>query len=304
MSISYTGTSVYSATLLIAQEKGFWQKRGVEVEMTQIEGDSNGLAALMSGQTVLSIGGGGGSIQAQLADTPVVMIGAQADVVTDILVVTPDIKTAADLKGTRMGVNQVGTSTEFNMRLVLKALGIDADKDGVTFIAVGSEAPRLAALKAGTIKAGFQNLGTEKSVEAQGLKVIARASDLKIAGVTAAFTVQRSWLAQNRDVAKAFLMGYMEATAFFKQNKAETLPIAARWSRLTDPVAVEGAWTAQSPILPPKVPFVSDEGIRNNLGFIGLTNAAAKSADPKKFYDNSLLDEIVKTGFPDTLYKK
>ena len=60
-------------------------------------------------------------------------------------VVRPEIKSAADLRGKRIGVAGFGLLADRAARLVISKLGLNPEKD-VIFFQTGGEATRLAAL--------------------------------------------------------------------------------------------------------------------------------------------------------------
>ena len=53
-----------------------------------------------------------------------------------------------------------------------------------------------------------------------------------------------------------------------------------------------------------QVPYTSQRGVETILGYLEKENPKAKTADPKSFYDDSLLREIEASGFVKTLYQK
>lgn len=300
--ISQAGSAVYGVAFQIAKDKGFWDKYGIDVDIVSIEGSANNTAALISGQIDVASGGGSGLISAVVAGADQIAIGASVSIATDLFVVTGDIKTAADLKGKKVGISQFGATSEFNSRRVLTSLGLDPDKD-VTWVQIGGDSSRFAALRAGSIQGGLQGLGSDKTLEAAGLRVLVRLGDQKLPTTDNGVYVRKSWLAQNRDVAKRFLMGVIEATAYFKTNKQGSLDSVARWTRISDPQAVADQYDAIQPYLP-RVPAVDPAALAADRDFVAGSTPAAKTLDLAKAYDASILDEIVKSGFVDKLYPK
>jgi hypothetical protein len=53
-----------------------------------------------------------------------------------------------------------------------------------------------------------------------------------------------------------------------------------------------------------QVPYTSLRGVETVLGYVEKDNPKAKTADPKSFYDDSLLREIEQSGFVKTLYQR
>lgn len=66
------------------------------------------------------------------------------------LVVRPEIKTVADLKGKRLGITRFGTVTDSMTRLLVGKLGLDPEKD-ISYVQVGDVPILLASLSSGKI---------------------------------------------------------------------------------------------------------------------------------------------------------
>jgi hypothetical protein len=63
------------------------------------------------------------------------------------LIVRPEIKSAADLKGKKLGVTRFGTASDFGMRLMVSRLGLNPDTD-VAILQIGDNPVWVAALQA------------------------------------------------------------------------------------------------------------------------------------------------------------
>ena len=53
-----------------------------------------------------------------------------------------------------------------------------------------------------------------------------------------------------------------------------------------------------------QIPYTSQRGVETILSHLEKENPKAKTADPKSFYDDSLLREIEASGFVKALYQK
>lgn len=301
LSVGYAGTDFYSSTILVAQEAGFWQKYGLEVALTLIESESAAMAALQNDQVHVTVLGGTELVRAAIAGVDALAIAAQNTQVNDIFVVRPDIASADDLRGKKLGINEFGGSTEFNMKRVVQALGLN--ETDVTLVQVGNEGARLAALNAGTISGTFQTLGTEQQMESLGLRVMLKTLDLKIPTMANGFLVKREWLDANRDVADRLLRGLVEAIAYYKTNKEGTLPIASKWVGEADLAVVGQYWESVAPVAPDRVPLVTPEGMQSSIDFVALDTPEANDLDASRLYDNSFLEALQSSGFVDALYQ-
>ena len=80
------------------------------------------------------------------------MIAAFADRVQSELVTRPEIKTAADLKGKRIGVTSIGGTGWMSALLVLEQIGINVERDKMQLSSFGDQRVISNALETGTIQ--------------------------------------------------------------------------------------------------------------------------------------------------------
>ena len=117
------------------------------------------------------------------------------------LVVRPEIRTLAELKGKVLGVTRYGTVNDATMRLLLNKLGVDPERD-VRLIQVGDSAPVVAtALIAGKTFDGalLQPPYYNKAVEA-GMRVFANMEEMDIPFQQVGLNTTQKYIAKNPDV--------------------------------------------------------------------------------------------------------
>lgn len=134
-----------------AIDEGYFKEEGIEVEVVKAGG---GVAtpALLSGQFDFSTSESS-AFSAIMKGGPLKVIVIEANRAPFQLWSTaPDLRTVQDLKGRQVGIQTRGDTFEIWMRLVLKEHGMSGDDVGYTPMGFG-DAPRLAALKTGTLPA-------------------------------------------------------------------------------------------------------------------------------------------------------
>jgi ABC-type nitrate/sulfonate/bicarbonate transport system substrate-binding protein len=110
-----------------------------------------------------------------------------------------------------------------------------------------------------------------------------------------AVAVRRSFMSQNRNVVKRFLMAYAEATYHFMNNQEKGMAVLKHRLKQDNVKALEETYK----YFAPKFSFptrVSHNGIQNTLEIIANENP---KLDTKldKYLDESILDELEKEGF-------
>ena len=141
-------------TLWAAQDKGFFAKNGIDAQMVFIPGSPTLIASLNTGDVHFGFTGGTATLGAAVAGLDVRVIAAFADRVQSELVTRPEIKTAADLKGKRIGVTSIGGTGWMSALLILEQIGINVERDKMQLTSFGDQRVISNALETGTIQGG------------------------------------------------------------------------------------------------------------------------------------------------------
>jgi ABC-type nitrate/sulfonate/bicarbonate transport system substrate-binding protein len=128
------------------------------------------------------------------------------------------------------------------------------------------------------------------------MKVLANLAKEDIPFIHLGLTTTRRFIKERRAQAKAFLRAYGKAVHFMHARKDESAAIVARYAKLSDPGLLAGTMQYAYDFVE-KVPLVKREAVLATLEEIARKNPKAKQAKPEQFYDNSLVQELVKEGF-------
>jgi len=148
-------TSLYYLPLTICERLGYFEEQGLEVTIEDFRGGAQSLQALVGGSVDVVTGAYEHTIRMQakgqditavieLGRFPGIAVGLRKDR-------APAYKSAADLKGTKIGVTAPGSSTHFFVMYLMSKAGLQpAD---ASYIGVGASASAVAAMKKGEIDA-------------------------------------------------------------------------------------------------------------------------------------------------------
>jgi ABC-type nitrate/sulfonate/bicarbonate transport system substrate-binding protein len=165
-------------------------------------------------------------------------VGAYTDLLTVSAVTPSDVRTAADLRGRQLGVQEVGAFREVMTRLVLRSGGLTPDD--VAYVPVDAQS-YTSALVDGRIQSAI--LQTEQGIAAvrdhPDLHVLASLSEIVPEYHYGTFFVARTWLEDNRDVVTRLLTALTRAHRFMYENKADTVRVVARTTEFDEPVIAE-----------------------------------------------------------------
>src|SRR5215831_18114321 len=134
---SYISTSPGSSTVIqVAKDVRIFDKYALDATIIFISGSVRGIQAILAGEIPIGEGGGPGLASARLAGGDVVAIAGNVNVLPYYLVAHPSIKRAEDLRGKIGGTHIAGTTAEFALKVGLKKIGLEPNKD-VTLRVIG-----------------------------------------------------------------------------------------------------------------------------------------------------------------------
>jgi len=298
--ISYSGPSISNALLWVSKEGKLFEKNGLDVEVIYLAG-SLGQSALIAGETEFAVYTGLLMTPARLQGADVTMVVSFLDHLLSRLVVRPDIRSVADLRGKRLGITRFGTASDFGMRLMVSKLGLNPDKD-VSILQIGDNPTRLVALQAKSIDGAiFDPPEYRKAVEAGG-RVMFNLEETIIPYQHAGLVTTGKYIGSRPDITRRVVKSIVEGAALLR--KEPLIAKRALSARLHSKNQSELAETYQllNGFTRPK-PYPSLDGFRAILSSLMNRMPAAKTADPKDFSEPKFIEELDQSGYIDSLYK-
>jgi ABC-type nitrate/sulfonate/bicarbonate transport system substrate-binding protein len=297
-------SALHTATW-VAQERGFFRKHNLDAEVIVTgQGGTAGIAALLANDIQMVSSAGDLLAAAALRGGETVMLAGVVNKGLQRILTIPEIKTPADLKGRRVGVTRIGAVSHVVLQMMMQRWKMPPTD--VQVLQVGSSPDMLISLDKKGIDAAVLTIPSMFVAEDRGYRVLLDMADTDIYYLHTMIGSTRGFVRNNRDKVTRFLKGYLEGIAFVKQNRKESLDVVRKKLR-TSPAQesnLERAVDMLSAKYYEQIPYTSQRGVETVLGFIEKDNAKAKGADPKSFYDDSLLREIEQSGFVKTLYQK
>ena len=210
-------------------EKGFFAKRGLEVEIQNFFGDAKQQQAFTAGAIDMGIGGGAG-MGFIVKGSPILAVAEAAGPPLGItLCVWADTpyKTVADLKGQIVTGASVGDQTEWMVRQlsILQGWG----PTGFNYVPLGASEAQIAALKTHQVAAAPLDITTAVTLESEGqARIVVRFGKVITAYINHVITASNDMIARRPDDVKKFLAGWFESVAYLKAHKDEEVEFAAR----------------------------------------------------------------------------
>lgn len=220
----------------VAQEMGFFKEVGLDVEFKSFEGGIAAFRGMVSGGLDVAGTSSDNLMVAVSQGVPVHAIGTYAPKLSQVMVSTPDVKTPADLKGKKMGFQEVGGFADVMNQLLLSSVGLK--RGDVTNISV-TTAGRVQALVTGEINAHALHADQYYAALAKkpDLVTLARMWEIAPQWWYAAFAASDDAVKKDTELYIDFMTAIVKAQRFMYANKAKTVEIGIKYTKL-DPEAV------------------------------------------------------------------
>ena len=301
VTLSYTSFNMPAAMVWIAKEDRLFTKYGLNEELVFIPGGTTAMSALVAGNVRFAQLTGSPGAFAFLGGADVVYLAATMDTMSYQIVVKPEIRTASDLKGKRVGISRFGSSPDVAVRLALRKLGLNPESD-VSIIQTGGSPERLAALLGSKVDATVLNAPFDRIAQNHNLAILADTSKMGISYFDTGIVSTRKFAQANEELVRRFMRAYVEAIKVFKTNKTRTIAIASKYSRVSDAEALEEAYSYFVGKIP-RYPYPTLDGMQTVLNEVARGNPKAAAIKPEELVDARFVKELQATGFIDNLYK-
>src|SRR5712692_1073254 len=286
------GSNLASWTAL---DGGYFQKNGLDVDLTLIAGGSRTTAALISGDVQLILAGGGEAVSAVSQGADLLIIGTQGPVYPYKFMVAKEIQKPEDLKGKTIGVASYGGSADIATRVVLRRLGLDPDKD-VNIISLSDAQTRSAALLSGKAQAGMDSPPGSLKLEAAGLHPLVNLAAEKIPADNNTIVGQRSWVNANRPLVQKIVDSLVQGAARAKNDKAFGLATMKKYYKDDNDAEMVPSYEFYANETMPSLPYPKPEQFKDSIEQLAPKNDKLKGFDVTKILDESFVKSAADRG--------
>ena len=290
-----------SSVLWVAKEMGIFNKHGLDVDVIYIEGTPKALMSMFAGELQFVAGTGPAVVNAKLRGADVTMVMGFEVFLPYYLVATPGINRIEDLKG-KIGANHsAATSADFAMRLGLRGIGLDPDRD-VNLRVVGATNLRVIAMQQGQAQFTVISAAEREFSEKMGFKVLADLAGKRIPYPHSGVISSQKILREKHDAMLRFGRATIEAIHFFKTQKTPTIGVLKKYVK-TDINTLDSAYAYIRSAVP-DLPYPALEGMKTLTAEMGRTRPEILKADPASFIDTSIIKAVEEEGFLKRLGQK
>ncbi len=297
LNVAYSTLNPDPLAFWVAKDAGFFDKNNLDVTLVFVDGGTKTAAALASKDVQFAATAPSGPVAASSGGADLIMVAGLVNVPNYDFLVQPTIKSAADLKGKKVAVSGLSGSSYTAMRIALRDLfKLDPDKD-VTYITIGTEPEREAALLAKQIDATVINPDLSIKAKKDGLVVLDSLWDEPIAYQHTGVAASKAYLAANKDIADRFTRSIIQAMGFIRdpKNKDAVTKTMSTYLKLDDKEVLESGYNRMSQKLSQCAPYATVDGMKTIIA--ENKQATEKGMTAESMVDNSFIKTLDDSGF-------
>jgi ABC-type nitrate/sulfonate/bicarbonate transport system substrate-binding protein len=269
-----------------AQSLGLWKAAGVEVDLTVTGSSIQQLAALKKGAFDIGFQQVDHIVRGVEQGADLFIFMGQSHAPELSLIVSPDIATISDLKGTNIVVDDARTGYSLLLRSLFAQHGLN---DGDThFRNVGGSQERFEAMKNGEGAACFINPPFDRNLVAAGLKSLGTSSDYFPTYPGPIAATRRAWAREHKVELLAFIRGFNQAYAWLQDAANQVRAIRLLPERLN--MAGDDAARAFRRVFSQPRPGITEDGVRQVIDLVwAFERYEAPQGSPARYMDLSYL---------------
>jgi ABC-type nitrate/sulfonate/bicarbonate transport system substrate-binding protein len=286
LEVAIAATGPLYLPIILANEAGYFTKRGVTVNISILSATASA-QALLSGQVDI-YQGGTATIHANVAGSDLIYIGASVDRSTLVLFGQKGLTMFDSLRGKFVATTSVGAFGEIAMRKTAKERGMEIGKE-IKLLYHKGPAEALSTFLIGNADGLIVTPPQTEMARSKGYPVIVDYYERGLKIIGPGTGVARLFMQKNPNTLKIFLMGYLDGVKRCLDDPAYAQKILAQSSKITDTKLLEESyqegvkvWNKDMTVDPDAIKLVLEQS----------TVPKASDLDLKRFYDNSLIREV------------
>ena len=303
LTIGHSTINPRIAPLWIAQEKGYFQKYGIDATLVFVRNTPLMIAAMKAG-TILPWRGSG-ILGASVTESDLRVLATFTGRMTNNVVARPGIKTPKDLRGKILGIQGVGGTNWMAALLWLEHFGLDLRRDNIMLQGTGEQVVRAQALESGKVDAAVIDMSFSKKLEQRGFNVLgdSQKTDIPFTGVD--IVTNRGFIADQSVLIENMLKALLESLAYLiaPKNQNAVVELIMKKLRLKDSVTAEEGYhdTVRTML---RKPYPAVEGMRNVQRLLKTQNPRIAEVNVDDLVDNRFIRKLDESGFFDRIYGK
>lgn len=288
VTVAYSAISPIFAGVWMAKEIGAFEKHGLKGDLVYISSGAVTVQAIVGGNLEVSIAASNAVVSSILRGAPLIAVGSITNRPAMSLFVQPEIQRAEQLAGKVLAITRHGSSTHFLTQFMLEKLGL---QDKVKMQPMGGTREVDMAIRNGMVAGAVRSMKPGPKT-----RMLVDLPDLGIPFSMDLIAVKRDYLKTSPKNVEAMLKAYIEGVAALRSRKELAYKVIGKY--------MAGAGDSLDEAYEYAVKYL-DRNARTDPAVIQtVLNWENKGeGSVNDFFDNSIVDRIVKEGFVDKLYR-
>jgi ABC-type nitrate/sulfonate/bicarbonate transport system substrate-binding protein len=218
--------NVVHMPVIVANDLGLYKKHGITVKIVALPGGVPVFRGVLAGNIDVGLAPGTVSAVGRSKGASTKVLSANLYKFEASMVVRDNVKTMADLKGKRIGINDPGGFADIISKSVLRAAKIDPKE--VSFVSIATE--DVPALVANQVDTAILHVDQEMLAKSKvpTLHAIARMWEIQPKTVYTVAVASEKSVKDKAKALQAFVTATIEATRLIYSDKAKVLPVMVK----------------------------------------------------------------------------
>ena len=288
VTVAYSAVSPIFAGVWMAKEIGAFEKQGLKADLVYISSGSVTVQAMVGGNLDMSIAASNAVVSSILRGAPLVAVGSITNRPAMSLFVQPEITRPEQLQGKVLAITRHGSSTHFLTVFVLEKLGL---QDKVKIQPMGGTREVDASVRTGMVAGAVRSMKPGPKT-----RMLVDLPDLGIPFSMDLIAVKRDFYKNSPRTVEGMLKAYIEGVAALRTKKELAYKVLGKYL-LGGGDALDEAYEYAVKYLD-RDARVEPAVIQTVLKWEGKGELPVND-----FFDNTIIDRIIKEGFVEKLYK-
>ena len=295
---TFGGLHERSGILWVARDAGIFQKYGIDPTIVNVRNAQVGMSALAAGETQFHVGSATGtSIGAMAGGLDLAYIAGLINKLDGAFMVNPSIKTPADLKGKRVGVQSIGGGVWMFSMLAFEHWGLNPERDNIQFRIIGDQSVLAQAITQNIIDGGYLGYAYGAQLERQGYRMLGDLMKMGIPYQGLGMIAKRSLIDRTPEIPERTLRAMVEAITYVNNpgNKAAVVKTLTRELRLSKIEDAQTGYEMMRTLYDKKI-YPNAEGLRNVVRLLGKTSEPIRKLKVEEIIDDRIVKKLEKEG--------
>ena len=293
---AWSSVSSSQAILWVAHEAGLFKKNGIQVELVYIPSGPMIIQSMLAKEIDVAQTAAPPVVAADLAGANIAVVAGINNTFVYSFRARSAIKTAADLKGKKIGVTRLGSDSHTATEFALRKWGLDPERD-VNILQLGGQLEILAALQSGIVDAAPLSYPQAARARQMGIGELADIGGMGIAYQGTSLNMRRDQIEAQRDAMLKFMKAVVEGIYLYINREEFAMNVIGKYAKIKDRELLAETYRINGQRYLERVPYPTLPGIQNILSQLALKNPKAKQARAEQFVDTSLVAELERSGF-------